>query len=837
MYATTSALASALAAKRLRLKAVCESATLESDQISNCVYTASIGGADGLTIGGVTAAMVTLQVNQQVDWRDKILTLSVGAEVNGQTQYVPLGTFAVTDCKRLDESTTLTAYDAAYYALGGTYTPTVSSGAAVAAVLADVADQCALSLATLPAAVSTTTVTGDLTGHTCREMVGYLAALVGCNALIDRDGALALRWFSASGQSFGPNDYYNAGLSLDGVTTLNGIQAEVEISTTDKSRNTAVTTNTYTVGGTGAGVTIQNPYMTQAILNAVWASIGGLTCAVGSCSIFHGLLVEPGDLVTITDKAGTAHTLAVMTLELSIDGGCRARIQATADSTTDTSANVSGSMTKQINKIADAVTEFYTIVAQRAKITDLEATNAEIASLKTEKADVKDLTAATGRINSLEADVAETGELIAKKANITDLNAANAEIANLKTEKADVDLLNVAQAVIENLLVRGGIITDSVTGVNINATKYLTGVTIIGDVIEAGTLAADRIILTGDNGLIYELNAKAGNLTATQLTEAQYKQALDGSVLVAKSITTDKLAAGSVTAQVIAAKAVEADHIATGAVTAEKLTVDTALLKKIFAKDIEASNTIKGVTLEGTTINGATINGVTINGVTIKGEAIDIQAAKDGNTVSLYGAPQETDEDITTPGHFDITVKDVTTDGTGTITSVVLVYSHQILMESPEIQLKLPNASEGNISILQNSITVESGRIDFDGKVYINDVKPYITAGDTITVTRVYCAGGVTGSTKNLYFFVPLARPIVDVSSVTLQNPSGAIITARKPAGGYIVQNATVSSMGTATCEAYENGVTISVKASDAYSATNNTPAAVTVENLQLKFT
>lgn len=351
MYNTTTALAAALAAKRLNLKAVCGSTTLEGNQIANCTYSASTGGSDALTIGGVTAAMVTLTINQEVAWRDKTIVVSVGAEVDGTTQYVPLGTFAVTDCKQAEGTTTITAYDAAYYALGGTYTPTVSSGATVAAVLSDVAAQCGLALATLPAAASTTNVVGDLTGKTCRDMVGYLAALVGCNALIDRDGKLALRWFAASGQSYSPSDYYNAGLSIDGTFTLACIRAEVETTTTDADGNTSVTTNAYTAGGTGVGISIQNPYMTQVILDAVWASIGGLAYTVGSCDIFHGLLTEPGDLVTITDKTGVAHTLAVMTLELSIDGGCKSTLRATGESTTDASAAMQGSLGGKVSQL------------------------------------------------------------------------------------------------------------------------------------------------------------------------------------------------------------------------------------------------------------------------------------------------------------------------------------------------------------------------------------------------------------------------------------------------------------------------------------------------------
>ena len=147
MYHVTEELAAALAAKRLHLKVVCEDTNLADDWIASCTYSASIGGADALTIGGVTAAMVTLTINQEVAWRDKTVVVSVGAEVDGTTQYVPLGTFIATDCKQAEGTTTITAYDAAYYALGGTYTPTVSSGATVAAVLSDVATQCGLTLA------------------------------------------------------------------------------------------------------------------------------------------------------------------------------------------------------------------------------------------------------------------------------------------------------------------------------------------------------------------------------------------------------------------------------------------------------------------------------------------------------------------------------------------------------------------------------------------------------------------------------------------------------------------------------------------------------------------
>ena len=243
------------------------------------------------------------------------------------------------------------------------------------------------------------------------------------------------------------------------------------------------------------------------------------------------------------------------------------------------------------------------LTAAAGRIDVLEAESASVKQLVAGKASVADLTAATGRIDDLEADTVSLEQAVVEKASIADLNATNAEISNLKTDKADVDLLNVVKATIEDLLVRGGIITDSLTGVEINATKFLTGVTIIGDVIKAGTLAANRIILTGENGLIYELNVNAGNLTASQLTEEQYKQALDGSVLVASSITTDKLAAGSVTAQVIASGAVTTDKLEVGAVKAKHIDVDD-----LFAQNITATGTITGAKLIGAVLSGGSID-------------------------------------------------------------------------------------------------------------------------------------------------------------------------------------------------------------------------------------
>ena len=334
--------------------------------------------------------------------------------VSDAMQYIPLGKFAVSECQQGEDSTVVTGYDAAYYGMGIDYVPAVPSGATVAAVLDDVAGQCGLAVAALPGVASTTPVEGDLTGHTCREMAGLVAALVGCNALIDRNGALALRWFADSGYVASTDDYYAGELSLNGSYTLACIACVVttEITNTDEEGTTSETeeSQTLTAGGTGSGISIENPYMTQTILDAVWLKIGGLAYKTGSVSVAGGLLLEPGDLIAVTDRAGASHMIPIMSLSLTVDGGCKAAVSATGESSTTSGANVTGGLSSAINQVAADVARFKDLI-----VTDVNGTTKiNGGRIDTNSLFAQDITA-TGTISGLklrgsEIDIDATGE-------------------------------------------------------------------------------------------------------------------------------------------------------------------------------------------------------------------------------------------------------------------------------------------------------------------------------------------------------------------------------------------------------------------------------------------
>lgn len=111
-----------------------------------------------------------------------------------------------------------------------------------------------------------------------------------------------------------------------------------------------------------------------------------------------------------------------------------------------------------------------------------------------------------------------------------------------------------------------------------------------------------------------------------------------------------------------------------------------------------------------------------------------------------------------------------------------------------------------------------------------------LVPGDSIYVRSVFCAGGVTGGGKNLYFFIPLSRTPVGVTTVTLTNPDTANVTARKVSGGYIADGKTVGTMGTVTCDIHPNGVAVSIRSETVYDVVNNTPAVVEADKFNLAF-
>ena len=239
---------------------------------------------------------------------------------------------------------------------------------------------------------------------------------------------------------------------------------------------------------------------------------------------------------------------------------------------------VTEEMTAEIAKIDTLMTDNVTIKerldASEADITDLTAENATITGqLNAAKGDIEhlnttvfdadtgnikfasigELNAATAEINNIKGTYATIENLEARDADITNLKTAvfDAETGNIKF--ANIDFSNIGEAAIRKLFSDTGIIGNLIVD-NGTVTGEIVGVTIRGDKIIAGTIAADKIVIRGDDGILYKLNTDG--LTEVDIQELEksetetetLKNSIHGSKIIANTITAEKVSVSDLVA-------------------------------------------------------------------------------------------------------------------------------------------------------------------------------------------------------------------------------------------------------------------------------------------------
>ena len=218
---------------------------------------------------------------------------------------------------------------------------------------------------------------------------------------------------------------------------------------------------------------------------------------------------------------------------------------ARIDSLTTDNANIKERLTASEADIdtleADNVTINQTLTAHRADIDDLNAHKLSATDASITYATIESLNATNATVHNLQADYGDfkslsTDKFTATEADIKDLKANKLSAADIQGQFATIDFANIGKAAIENFFSKSGMISDLVVGEG-TVTGKLVGVTIIGDLIEGGTVKADKLVIKGNDGLYYKLNTD-GVKTETEQTEYN---SINGSVILAKSITATKI--------------------------------------------------------------------------------------------------------------------------------------------------------------------------------------------------------------------------------------------------------------------------------------------------------
>ena len=189
-----------------------------------------------------------------------------------------------------------------------------------------------------------------------------------------------------------------------------------------------------------------------------------------------------------------------------------------------------------------------------------------------------------------------TGDKIAGK-TITAINIAG------KTITADQLMAGLITAD-SGLIATGAIGTAQIADGSITSAKI---VSLNADVINAGTIKAERLLIVGEGGLIYQINATSSGLSQSELSEDQYKQQINGTVIVAKSITAAQIAAATITGNEIAANTIKAGNIEAGTITGNEIAAGTVKASNIDVTSLFADEVFTNSLYTGTIYGGKSL--------------------------------------------------------------------------------------------------------------------------------------------------------------------------------------------------------------------------------------
>lgn len=461
-----------------------------TETLNNFKFQNIINPNNEITIGNTCSSSVTFSIYMPtVSLENKEITIFEGVKVGTEIKYIQLGIFTVTKQTSDGEYTSYEAYDRMYKA-DMPYFSDMAFPNTDKAILNEICGKLGISLATNIATAHT--INDKPQGYTYREIIGYMSMLQGCNAVINANGNLELRWYKDSGYVLDGHKYYQ-----QSVTFTTSKDFIIQKLTCNNTKSGSTEQSQITSGDGATGLSFANPFMTQTILDEVYKKIGGFTFRPLTVKFVGDYRLEVGDIITV-NKGGVDYKVPIMQITHECDGGLISTATSIGQSDTENTSVASGPITKQMQRYyADLILVNKALInklsvdeadIRYASIETLKAVNANIDNLKTNKLDAKYADIINANVESLKAANAEITQLKA--------NSLTADIADLKY--AQIDFANVKGQVVTTSLIKDGAVTNEKVG-NLSANKITSG-EIDASKIKVYNLNADYLTVGYING-------------------------------------------------------------------------------------------------------------------------------------------------------------------------------------------------------------------------------------------------------------------------------------------------------------------------------------------------
>lgn len=428
-----------------------------TETLNNFKFQNIINPNNEITIGNTCSSGVTFSIYMPTtSLENKEIAIFEGVKVGKEINYIKLGIFTVTKQTSDGEYTSYEAYDRMYKA-DMPYFSDMAFPSTDKAILNEICGKLGISLATN--IVTAHTISDKPQGYTYREIIGYMAMLQGCNAVINSDGNLELRWYKDSGYVLDGHKYYQ-----QGVTFTTSKDFIIQKLTCNNTKSGSTEQSQITSGDGATGLSFANPFMTQAILDEVYKKIGGFTFRPLTVKFVGDYRLEVGDIITV-NKGGADYKVPIMQITHECDGGLMDTVTSIGQSDTENTSVASGPITKQMERYyADLITVNKALI-NKLSVDEADIRYASIETLKAVNADIDNLK--TNKLDATYADIIN--------ANVESLKAVNADIANLKVDYEKVGILDASVADIKTL------IFGSATGTTITTDFSNSVIAVLGE--------------------------------------------------------------------------------------------------------------------------------------------------------------------------------------------------------------------------------------------------------------------------------------------------------------------------------------------------------------------
>lgn len=277
---------------------------------------------------------------------DKIYP-EIGLLVDGTYEWVKMGEYFINDIEidRNRNTTTLDLMDG-MFKLNREYVTDLTFPAEIRQVVKEICLKAGIELAnenmdiaSMNYAIETKPKEKKMT---FRDVLSLATQMLGMSCFFNREGKLEIKELTDSGIVITADNYFLHGL------TRSEVEYQIAGITCKKDKE-GLTVGTRT----GRSLEIENPFMTQSILDNLYHKIKDIRYYPFNLNFQGHLLLEVGQWVTIKTNKGETFKSPVLSQSFNFKGGLRSRISADSKAGNDAQYSYAGTITKKIEQFSE----------------------------------------------------------------------------------------------------------------------------------------------------------------------------------------------------------------------------------------------------------------------------------------------------------------------------------------------------------------------------------------------------------------------------------------------------------------------------------------------------